>query len=52
LSGFADFNLMQMTAAFLAAAIMIVTNVALLLYHPFSGDLAISPKPYAVLRRP
>jgi hypothetical protein len=39
-------------AALLTAAIMIVTYMALLLYHPFSGDLAISPKTYAVLRAP
>ena len=39
-------------AAILTAAIMIVTYMALLLYHPFSGNLAISPKTFAVLRAP
>jgi hypothetical protein len=37
-------------AALLTAAIMIVTYMALLLYHPFCGDLSISPSTYAVLR--
>lgn len=42
---------MQMLMAMLlTAAIMILTYLALLLYHPFAGEFANSPAPYAVLR--
>ncbi|CAA7623923.1 conserved membrane hypothetical protein [Candidatus Terasakiella magnetica] len=42
-------SMQVLMAALLTAAIMIVTYASLLLYHPFSGEMAISPRPYAAL---